>query len=236
MDRTSPEPRGGRPVGRPAGQHPRRPLSRRVRLTRTIVVLVALIGLLLVVVQRRSDPGLGLARAEHPAAAPCVAGPPTRLVMPALGVDAAVEGVGVDRRGAPASAGDPPLGTPVDPRKAGWYAAGPLPGAGVGTVLTDGHAAPDGSALFRETFGATVAVGQQIDLVIDNGSTCSYRITQVWHAVDPVHAYPDLVTSQGLYAQQGPERLFLATGGGPWLSDAHRFQDVEVVLATPVGR
>lgn len=232
MDRTSPTPRGGRPVGR----RPKRPLGRRVRLTRTIVVLGVLLGLVLLVAHRRSGPDVDLAAAERPVAAPCAAGTPTRMVIPALGVDAAIEGVDVDRKAAPASAGDAPLGTPVDPRKAGWYVAGPKPGSGAGTVLTDGHAAPDGSALFQPSFADTVAVGQQIDLVIDNGSTCSYRIAQVWHTVEAVHAYPDLVTSQRLYDQQGPERLFLATGGGPWLDDAHRFQDVEVVLATPVGR
>ena len=94
----------------------------------------------------------------------------------------------------------------------------------------------DGSAIFKEDFADRVAVGQQIDLVIDNGSTCSYRITAVWRNVDAVTGYGRLVTSQRLYDQQGPERLFLETCGGPWVESARMFKDINVVVATPVGR
>lgn len=203
---------------------------------RTIAVVALLLGAVFVALDLRSRTGVDLAMGDRPVAASCVAGSPTRMTIPALGVDAPFEAVDVDRKAAPDSAGDAPLGTPVDQRKAGWFATGPKPGSGVGTVLTDGHTYRDGSAIFQETFTEKVVVGQQIDLVVDNGSTCSYRIAQVWRNVEAVHAYPDLVTSQGLYDQQGPERLFLATCGGPWLEEARRFRDVNVVVATPIGR
>jgi hypothetical protein len=77
-------------------------------------------------------------------------------------------------------------------------------------------------------------VGQQIDLVMDNGSTCSYRISAVWRNVDAVTGYPQLVSREHLYDQQGPERLFLETCGGPWLPSARMFKDINVVIATPV--
>jgi hypothetical protein len=203
---------------------------------RTISALLVVVGAVFVVSDLRSRSGVDLAMGELPIAAPCVAGSPTRMTISALGVDALFEAVDVDAKAAPDGAGDAPLATPVDQRKAGWYAAGPKPGSGAGTVLTDGHTYRDGSAIFQESFADKVADGQEIALVLDNGSTCRYRISKVWRNVEAVSAYPGLVTSEGLYDQQGPERLFLVTCGGPWLEDVRRFRDVNVVLATPVGR
>jgi hypothetical protein len=180
---------------------------------------------------------MDLALSQRPLAAPCQPGSPTRMFIPALGVDAPIETIGLDRRRArPDDSGQAPLGAPVDQRKAGWYAAGPKPGSGMGTVLTNGHTYRDGSAIFQEDFAALVAVGQQIDLLLDNGTTCSYRISTVWRNVDAVQDYPQLVASERLYEQQGPERLFLATCGGPWVESARMFKDINVVLATPVRR
>src|SRR4051812_34529986 len=106
---------------------------------RTVAVLLAVTGSVLVVTDLRSRTGLDLAMGARPAAAPCQPGAPTRMSITALGVDAPVETVGLDHRGPPDSTGRAPLGAPVDQRKAGWYAAGPKPGAGTGTVLTNGH-------------------------------------------------------------------------------------------------
>ena len=156
------------------------------------------------------------------------------MSIPALGVDAPIETIGLDRRAQPDDSIQAPLGAPMDQRKAGWYAAGPKPGSGTGTVLTNGHTYRDGSAIFQEDFAALVAVGQQIDLVLDNGTTCSYRISTVWRNVGAVQDYPQLVASERLYNQQGPERLFLATCGGPWDESAQMFKDINIVLATPV--
>jgi hypothetical protein len=201
---------------------------------RTAAVLLAVTGCLLVGTDLRSRTGLDLAMAERPAAAPCQPGAPARLSITALGVDSPVESIGLDPRGTPDITGQAPLGAPVDQRKAGWYAAGPRPGAGTGTVLTNGHTYRDGSAIFKEDFADRVALGQQIDLLLDNGTTCSYRISAVWRNVDAVTDYPRLVAGEGLYDQQGPERLFLETCGGPWVESARTFKDINVVLATPV--
>jgi hypothetical protein len=202
---------------------------------RTIAVAVGVVGAILVLTDLRSRTGMDLALGQRPLAAPCQPGAPTRMSIPALNVDAPVETIGLDRRVQPDSTGQAPLGAPVDQRRAGWYAAGPKPGSGTGTVLTNGHTYRDGSAIFQQDFAARVAVGQQIDLVIDNGSTCSYRISSIWREVDAVTDYPQLVASEHLYDMEGPERLFLETCGGPWLESAGRFQDINVVLATPVA-
>jgi len=66
--------------------------------------------------------------APAPAAAPHSA--PVRLVIPRLGVDAAVERVATDVRGA--------MDVPRDYRDAAWYAPGVAPGDG-GDAVIDGH-------------------------------------------------------------------------------------------------
>jgi hypothetical protein len=209
-------------------------IPRAVRLMRTISAVLGLVGVILVMTNLHTRTGMNLALSQRPLAAPCQPGSPTRMSIPALGVDAAIETIGLDHRAQPDDSVQGPLGTPVDKRKAGWYAAGPKPGSGVGTVLTNGHTYRDGSAIFQEDFAALVAVGQQIDLVLDNGSTCSYQISTVWRNVGAVQDYPQLVASERLYDQQGPERLFLSTCGGPWVESAQMFKDIHVVLATPV--
>ncbi len=205
---------------------------------RTISVVLGLVGVILVMTNLRTgtsmDPDLDLALGQRPPAAPCQPGSPIRMSIPSLGVDAPIETIGLDRGARPDESVQAPLGTPMDQRKAGWYAAGPKPGSGMGTVLTNGHTYRDGSAIFQQDFAAQVAVGQQIDLVLDNGTTCSYRISTVWRNVDAVQDYPQLVASERLYNQQGPERLFLATCGGPWVKSARMFKDINVVLATPM--
>ena len=201
---------------------------------RTIAVVVGVVGVTLVVTELRSRTGMDLALGQRPLVVPCQPGSPTRMSIPALNVDAPIETIGLDRRARPDSTGQAPLGAPKDQRKAGWYAAGPKPGSGTGTVLTNGHTYRDGSAIFQQDFTAKVALGQQIDLLIDNGSTCSYRISAVWRDVDAVTDYPLLVASEHLYDQLGPERLFLETCGGPWVESAGRFKDINVILATPV--
>jgi Sortase domain len=201
---------------------------------RTIAAVLGLVAVIVVMANLRTRTGMELALGQRPLAAPCQPGSPTRMSIPALGVDAPIEAIGLDRRARPDDSAQAPLGVPVDKRKAGWYAVGPKPGSGMGTVLTNGHTYRDGSAIFQEDFAAVVAVGQQINLALDNGTTCSYRISTVWRNVDAVQDYPRLVASEHLYDQQGTERLFLATCGGPWLQSARKFKDINVVLASPV--
>lgn len=166
----------------------------------------------------------------------CRAGVPARLVIPALGVNAAFERIGVDRNAPADAAGNRPLGNPVDRRNAGWYEPGPQPGSGQGTVLINGHTYRNGSAIFKESFAARVQTGQRIDIVQANGSTCSYRIERIWRTVDSKRDYPAIVAREGLYDSSGPERLFLATCGGRWSDRIQNYLDINIVIATPIDR
>ncbi|HET8594433.1 MAG TPA: class F sortase [Intrasporangium sp.] len=166
----------------------------------------------------------------------CRPGVPARLVIPALGVNAPFERIGLDQN-APADAnGNRPLGNPVDRRHAGWFSSGPQPGSGRGTVLINGHTYRNGSAIFKEDFATRAQAGQRIDIVQANGSTCSYRIERIWRTVDSAHDYPKIVSREGLYDATGPERLFLATCGGRWSDRIQNYLDINIVIATPVDR
>lgn len=165
----------------------------------------------------------------------CVAGIPDRLVIPSLGVDAPFERIGLDTA-APADAqGRQPLGNPSDRTQAGWYAAGPRPGSGRGTVLTNGHTYRDGSAIFKDSFSSQVAVGQRIDIRQRGGSVCSYQINRVWREVDAATDYPRIVSSQHLYDFTGPERLFLTTCNGKFNSVTQNYDQITIVIALPLG-
>ena len=165
----------------------------------------------------------------------CVAGVPARLVIPALGVNASFQSIGVDASAPSDAQGRKPLGNPSDRTQAGWYSAGPRPGSGTGTVIANGHTYHDGSAIFKESFASTVATGQRIDVVQVNGTVCSYQVQQVWRDVSKSD-YPTIVSSQGLYDFSGPERLFLATCGGPFDPSGQNYDHISMLIATPINR
>lgn len=165
----------------------------------------------------------------------CLEGNPARMRYPALGVDAPFERIGLDRTARPDASGKYPLGNPKDRTKAGWYTEGPRPGSGQGTVLTNGHTYRNGSAIFKENFAERIATGQLIHITQDNGSTCSYTVQRVWREVDAKRDYPRIVTTEKLYDFEGPERLFLVTCGGSWNSVAQNYDEISMLIATPVN-
>jgi hypothetical protein len=172
----------------------------------------------------------------RPTGPTCGPGPPQRVVYPDLGVDAAVERIGLETD-APAGAGAAGtlrLGNPTDISRIGWYADGPRPGSGAGTVLLDGHTYRDGSAVFGEDFPSRAQAGQLVQTVQQDGSVCSYRVDRVWPAVDAQRGYPRIVASEHLYDRSGPERLFLATCGGRWDATREDYDDITVLVASPL--
>jgi len=166
----------------------------------------------------------------------CREGDPTTLEIPALGVDAGFEPIGVDTKAPVDAEGRHPLGNPTDRTKAGWYADGPRPGSGRGTILTNGHTYRNGSAIFKEDFARRIAVGQLIRIITSDGSTCSYRVERVWREVNAARDYPRIIVSEHLYNFDGPERLFLTTCGGSWNAMTQNYDDISLLIATPIDR
>jgi hypothetical protein len=155
--------------------------------------------------------------------------------MPSLGVNAPFEKIGLDTQAAADASGKQPLGSPKDRTKAGWYANGPAPGSGQGTILTNGHTYRNGSAIFKEDFSRRIAVGQRILITLDNGSTCIYAVQRVWREVNSKREYPRIVTAERLYDFEGPERLFLVTCSGSWNAIAQNYESVSMLIATPLN-
>jgi hypothetical protein len=147
-----------------------------------------------------------------------------------ISIDAPVVKIGLDAEGN--------LGSPSreDRSKIGFYAAGPKPGSGIGNVLINGHTYRDNSAVFKEKFSEKVAKGEVLSLTMDNGSTCSYKITKVWPGISKKgSAYADLVKSEKFYDIKGPEQLFGVTCSGSWNAFARSHEAVTAFIATPIN-
>jgi hypothetical protein len=154
------------------------------------------------------------------AAAPEATSPPARLRVPALGVDAPVDAVGVTERG------DLRIPDAVD--RVGWYRFGPPPGAPAGSVVVAGHvdSADQGpGALFDLR---SVEVGARIDLVTESGRTFRYRVTG--REAIAKRRLP----AERLFDREGAPRLVVVTCGGPFDRATSSYRDNLVVAADPV--
>lgn len=160
------------------------------------------------------------ARADYTERHPPPRAVPTRVSIPAVGVDAAVVPVGVARDGA--------MRLPRDARLAGWYRFGPRPGSGTGSVVVAAHVdsrtrGPGAFYLLRET-----RPGDRVTLMTDSGRPSAYRV--VARELVRKRSLP----LEELFRRDGREVLTLITCGGRYLSDAGGYQDNVVVSAVPV--
>jgi len=146
---------------------------------------------------------------------------PVRLVVPAIGVDAAVQDVGVDARGL--------LVVPAQARVVGWYRFSPPPGSGEGASVIAGHVDARGQgpgALFRLR---ELDVGDRLTVQRQDGSAVRYRVAARQTIVK------GRLPVERLFARDGPPRLVVVTCGGPFLPDLGSYRDNVVVVALPEG-
>ena len=148
-----------------------------------------------------------------------VASPPTRVVVPRLGVDMAVQPQGVDDRGQ--------MGLPADPAVAGWYRFGAAPTDAQGAVVVAAH-------VDSKTYGVgpfsrlgSAQVGDEVRLAVSGGDQV-YRVTQVAR-VDKAQ-----LDEAGLFSLTGPARLHLVTCTGDYVN-GRGYQQNLVVVADRVG-
>ena len=100
-------------------------------------------------------------------AAPGNVGLPIRVLIPSIGVDAAVEQVGVTADGA--------MDTPADPWNTGWYAPGVKPGQ-TGNAAIAGHVDYHGIGPVVFWDLNKLAVGAEVLVVTDNGQTLRFVV------------------------------------------------------------
>ncbi|MEU4170740.1 class F sortase [Streptomyces sp. NPDC026665] len=148
-------------------------------------------------------PPAGLAAPPaHSAAPPLPRSEPVRIRIPAIGVNASLARLGLDRAGA---LRPPPDG---DPGVAGWYGGGTAPGSR-GTAVTTGHVdTRDGSTGVFYRLGA-VTKGETIEIDRADGRTAVFT-------VDAVEVYDkDRFPDRKVYGTSGrPELRVITCGGG----------------------
>ena len=167
-----------------------------------------------------------LARSVHQLepAAPAPAEPATqkpkqmawRLVIPRIGVDAVIQPLGRDKRGAMAS--------PSTLDGVGWFDHSASPG-GAGNAVMDGHLGlPGQPAVFRSL--NLLRAGDEVHVIWTDGRTLDFRVTSS-ETVD-ANAHP-----AGLFARGGAARLSLITCAGEWVKALATYTDRLIVTAVP---
>src|SRR5450759_726993 len=144
--------------------------------------------------------------------------PPAQLLIPSLNVHRAVEAVGVNRSGV--------MNVPVNAWNAGWYKAGPVPGA-PGDAVIEGHAGfPDQPMIFGKL--STLRAGDQVVVVLADGSKRLFIV--VSKATFPVGSAPP-----GMGEPYGPPRLTLITCTGSFDADTFSYSRRLVVELSYAG-
>lgn len=148
-------------------------------------------------------------------AQPATAAPPTRVRIPAIGVDSAIVDIGVDRAGVLL----PPATTDVT----GWFSAGPVPGT-VGPALLAGHVdSRAGPGVFFRL--GSLRAGDEVVVDRADGSSVAFVVESSARVAKT--AFPtDLV-----YSPVPVPVLRLVTCGGDFDSGARSYRDNIIVDA-----
>lgn len=140
---------------------------------------------------------------------------PTRVQIPAIGLDSALEdlALGADGR----------LSAPVDYDLAGWYAGGVVPGE-VGPAIIAGHVdSPTAPAVFAEI--GTLTTGDEIIVSLSDGSTRTFSVSGTTQS-----AKAEFPTAS-VYSNVPTPELRLITCGGAFDASTGHYLDNLIVFA-----
>ncbi|RJQ36168.1 class F sortase [Candidatus Parcubacteria bacterium] len=142
---------------------------------------------------------------------------PRELIIPNLGIGAAIEPVGVTPKGA--------MAAPASFRDVGWYRYGPAPGQ-EGSAVIAGHV--DNALGLSGVFKRLDELEREDDIVIraDGGKTLVFRVTEI--RTVPL----DEVPAERVFDTAGEPRLVLITCAGRWLRDRSTYDQRLLVFAT----
>ena len=167
------------------------------------------------------------APAPPPAATPIDAPPidaaaPTRIEIPALGIDTVVVSVGVDDAGL--------MEVPQDVDTVGWYRFGPAPGAAAGSAVLSGHV--DDYRQGPGTFARIGDLGPSDVVRVTDESGVSREFTvlarEQWNKGE--------VPLDRLFDRSGAPRLVLITCGGSFNSSTLGYDDNIAITAVPISQ
>jgi sortase (surface protein transpeptidase) len=140
---------------------------------------------------------------------PAVVAHPVRLLIPAIGVDAFIEQLGVQ------ASGD--LATPTQNpwTDVGWYKMGPRPGE-KGSAVIDGHLDRPGGYPAVFWYLRNMQVGNKVMVVMSNGKTINFRATQI------AYYTPQAAPIQEIFGNNSGTYLNLITCAGDWIPSQHQ--------------
>jgi hypothetical protein len=144
---------------------------------------------------------------------------PVHLAVPARGVDAVVEAVGVQQDGQ--------MTLPDDVDRVGWYRFGPAPGAD-GSAVIAGHVDDREQGLGALAPLREAEVGDEV-VVTDSAGTGTR-----WRVLSRELIQKQVLPLDRLFAREGPPRLTLITCGGPFLAEFGSYRDNVVVVTEPL--
>jgi LPXTG-site transpeptidase (sortase) family protein len=140
---------------------------------------------------------------------PAVVANPSRLIIPAIGINAFIEAVG------PLSNGD--MATPAkNPwEDTGWYDLGPRPGER-GSAVIDGHLDRPGGypAVFWRL--REMHIGDDVQVLNSDGKTLHFQVTRI-----ALYA-PQTAPIQDIFGNKGGTYLNLITCAGDWIPSEHQ--------------
>lgn len=168
--------------------------------------------------------------AQDPIASPSDAGtasavapvsPPSRIVIPAIGVDTDIVSVGLDRANA--------VVVPEDIRRVGWYRHAAAPGTAQGSAVLVAHrdGREQGKGVFYDL--GLLDLGDRVVVTTQNGNRVRYRV--VARELLQKSAFGD--AAPDLFAVDGRARLTLISCGGYYDADKGGYQANIVVTALP---
>ena len=144
---------------------------------------------------------------------------PSRVQVPAIGVDAGLVPLHTNGHGV--------LVAPASPERVGWYAAGTVPGDAGPAVIAAHVDSRSGPAQFYDL--KTMKPGQVITVTRSDGRTVRFR-------VDGVDQYPkDDFPTEAVYGPTPDPSLRLITCGGTFDYARHHYRDNVVVYASLLG-
>ena len=147
--------------------------------------------------------------------------PPVRLAVPDVGIDMAVDPVGVRDDGE--------MQIPEDADRAGWYQFGPAPADPAGATVVAAHVDSVQTGIGQFAKLRDVGVGAGLTMTTADGTAYEYRVVTVEKVPKdgaPVDQWFD---------RSGAPRLVLVTCGGTFRRDIGHYTDNVVVTAEPLG-
>jgi sortase (surface protein transpeptidase) len=144
---------------------------------------------------------------------------PSRILIPAIGVDAHIQDVGVGKTGN--------MAVPTNYTDVGWYRYGTIPGQ-VGSAVIDGHVDNGGGldAVFARL--DELAAGDDIYILTETERRLHFKVQEVGH-----YALAD-VPLHTLFGREDAPRLNLITCEGVWIPSEKQYDERMIVYSVLV--